>query len=900
MEVISIGMIEQTITHYKIIEKLGEGGMGVVYKAQDTKLDRYVALKFLPAHLSKSDIEQTRLIQEAKSASALNHPNVCTIYGIDEYEGQQFIEMELVDGKTLKDTLSGDDTSNISLLSMKQVIEFGIQISEALQEAHSKGIIHRDIKAENIMVNSKNQIKVMDFGLAKLKGSLKLTKTSSTVGTLAYMSPEQIQGIEADTRSDIFSFGVVLFEMTTGKMPFRGEHEAAVMYSIVNEEPEDAAKYREDIPGELLHILKKSLEKDPDDRYQSMSEIIIDLRRLKKESTRVVRIPELQRTDQFQTSIPAPAPTIPTKRVFSKKYLLIIGIAAMLVAVFLLKDSILSTLAAKKDKKIIAVLPFENLGPNDKDYFVDGMTDEVTSRLSGLSGLNVIARSSAIQYRKTTKTIKQIGAELGVNYILQGTVRWENLNGETHVRISPTLIKVEDGTQVWSQSMESVLSSAFKLQSDIASKVAEAMDVALAKTEQRSLESALTENSEAYDCYLQAVQYSARSVSKSDQEIAITLLERAIHLDPSFAAAYARLSIIHASMYWFFYDHTESRVDQSRLAGEKAIEFAPLLSESHEAMGWYYYHTKLDYTRSLEEFSLALKYRPNNSTVHYGIAAVMRRQGNMHGSIESFKKSIEINPRAADIIRQLAETQTLSRVYNEADRNFVKSLELMPDVTATYWDRVSNLLSWKGDIDGSRHIIEEARRLGKINETEYLGDYMSYYIELMGGNFHAAQNILDRTTTKELLNDQFSYAPTSLLRAELETLRGNESLAKQYYDSAKTFIELKQKSNPADERLYSTLGLTYAALGRTQEAVIAGLRGVELLPIEKEAWRGSYRLRDLARIYAVAGEQEKAIDILERLLSIPCELSVPLLKIEPWWNPLRSNKRYQKLIADNH
>jgi serine/threonine protein kinase/Tfp pilus assembly protein PilF len=893
-------MIGQTISHYKILEKLGEGGMGVVYKAQDTKLDRYVALKFLPAHLSKSDLEQTRLIQEAKSASALNHPNVCTIYGIDEYEGQQFIEMELVDGKTLKYKISGDDTSKTSLLSMKQVIEFGIQISEALQEAHSKGIIHRDIKAENIMVNSKNQIKVMDFGLAKLKGSLKLTKTSSTVGTLAYMSPEQIQGMEADTRSDIFSFGVVLFEMATGKMPFRGEHEAAIMYSIVNEEPEDATKYREDIPGELVHILKKSLEKDPDDRYQSMSEITIDLRRLKKESTKVVRIQKFQQNEQLRTNIPAPAHQMRTKTLFLKKYLIGIGIAALLIAIFLLKDFILSNFAAKNDKKIIAVLPFENLGLNDKDYFVDGMTDEVTSRLSGLSGLNVIARSSAIQYRKTAKTIKQIGEELGVNYILQGTVRWENLNGETHVRVNPTLIKVEDGTQVWSQSMESVLSSAFKLQSDIASKVAEAMDVALAKTEQKSLESALTESSEAYDCYLQAVQYSSRSVSKSDQEIAINLLERAIHLDPSFAAAYARLSIIHASMYWFFYDHTESRVDQSRLAGEKAIEFAPLLSESHEAMGWYYYHTKLDYMRSLEEFSLALKYKPNNSDVHYGIAAVMRRQGNMRGSIEAFKKSIEINPRAADIIRQLAETQTLSREYNEADRNFVKSLELMPDVTATYWDKVSNLLSWKGDIDGSRNIIEEARRLGKINETEYLVDYMSYYIEVRGGNFHAAQNVLEHTSTKELLNDQFSYAPTSLLRAELESMRGNESLAKQYYDSAKAFIELKQKTNPADERLYSTLGLIDAALGRTQEAVIAGLRGVELLPIEKEAWRGSYRLRDLARIYVMVGEQEKAIDIIERLLSIPCEVSVPLLKIEPWCNPLRSNKRYQKLIADNH
>ena len=894
-------MIGQTISHYKILEKLGEGGMGIVYKAQDTKLDRFVALKFLPAHLSSSDLEQARFIQEAKSASALNHPNVCTIYGIDEYEGQQFIEMELVDGKTLKDTISGDNPSKISLLSMKQVVEFGIQIGEALQEAHSKGIIHRDIKAENIMVNSKNQIKVMDFGLAKLKGTLKLTKTSSTVGTLAYMSPEQIQGIEADTRSDIFSFGVVLFEMTTGKTPFRGEHEAAIMYSIVNEEPENAAKYREDIPGELLHILKKSLEKDPDDRYQSMSEIIIDLRRLKKESTRVVRTREYQRLEQSKSKLSPPVPLEATKRWLNNRLVKSIGIAVILLAAFVLwKKSVLFWAQEKSSKKIVVVLPFENLGPNDKDYFVDGMTDEVTSRLSGLSGLKVIARSSAVQYKKTIKSIQQVGEELSVNYILQGTVRWENLNGETHVRVNPTLIKVEDGTQVWSQSMESVLSSAFKLQSEIASRVAEAMDVALAKAEQRSLESALTENSEAYDCYLQAVQYSARSVSKSDHEIAINLLERAIHLDPSFAGAYARLSIIHASMYWFFYDRTESRVDLSRLAGEKAIELAPQLSESHEAMGWYYYHTKLDYTRSLEEFSLALKYRPNNSNVHYGIAAVMRRQGNMRGSIEAFKKSIEINPRAADIIRQLAETQTLSREYDEADRNFVKSLELMPDVTATYWDKVSNLLSWKGDIEGSRRNIEEARRLGKINETEYLADYMNYYVEVMGGNFHSAQNVLDHTNTKELLNDQFSYAPTSLLRAELESIRGNESLAKQYYESAKAFIELKQKTNPADERLYSTLGLIYAALGHTQDAVIAGLRGVELLPIEKEAWRGSYRLRDLARIYALVGEQEKAIDILERLLSIPCEVSVPLLKIEPWWNPLRNNKRYQKLIADNH
>ncbi|MCK9408852.1 MAG: hypothetical protein M0R68_06930, partial [Bacteroidetes bacterium] len=646
--------------------------------------------------------------------------------------------------------------------------------------------------------------------------------------------------------------------------------------------------------NELLHILKKSLEKDPEDRYQSMSEIIVDLRRLKKESTRVVRTKEFQTPD-----IPKKAqPGQPEQQMrLSKRTLMFsaVGIAVLLVG-FFFQNSIHS-LFAHDEKKVIVVLPFENLGPNDKDYFVDGMTDEVTSRLSGLSGLKVIARSSAVQYKKTAKTLKQIGDELGVNYILQGTVRWETVDGQTHVRVNPTLIKVEDETQAWSESMESVLSSAFKLQSDIASRVASAMDVALATTEQKSLETSLTENAEAYDYYLKAIEYSDRSVSKSDQEIAIQLLDRAIRLDPKFAAAYAKLAKIHASIYWFFYDRSERRIELSRLAGEKATELAPQLSESHEAMGWYYYHTKLDYFKALGEFSLALSYRPSNSTVYYGIAAVMRRQGNVRGSIEAFEKSIESNPRAADLIRQLGETQTLAKEYEEANRNLDKALELAPDNDGTYWDKVRNLLVWKGDIEGSRRIIEEARRVGKINELEFMIEYATYFLELMDRNFQAAQNAIDHANTKELLNDQFSYAPSNLLRAQLESIRGNELVAKKYYDSAITFIQLKQKAHPSDERLYSALGLAYAGLGRKKEALSAGERGVELLPVEKEAWRGSYRLHDLAKIYVMVGEPDKAMDILERLLSIPCEISVALLKIEPWWNSLRTNKRFQKLVA---
>ncbi len=274
-------MIGQTVSHYKILDKLGEGGMGVVYKALDTRLDRTVALKFMPHHIVPDDAEEARFLQEAKAASALNHPNVCTIYGIHDGDGNKFIEMEFVEGVTLRQKLP--------IPSLAEAINYAVQIGDALYEAHQKGIVHRDIKADNIMINSKNQIKVMDFGLAKLKGSLKLTKATSTVGTLAYMAPEQIQGTDVDARSDIFSYGVVLYEMLAGKMPFRMEHEAALMYSIINDDPEPIQKYRSDLSPVLMNLIQRALEKDPNDRYQSINEMVIELRRLQKQSTKVSR-----------------------------------------------------------------------------------------------------------------------------------------------------------------------------------------------------------------------------------------------------------------------------------------------------------------------------------------------------------------------------------------------------------------------------------------------------------------------------------------------------------------------------------------------------------------------------------------------------------------------------------
>ena len=435
-------MIGQTISHYKILEKLGEGGMGVVYKARDTKLDRPVALKFLPQQITVSAEDKARFLQEAKAASAVMHPNVCVIHDIAEHEGQQFIVMEYVDGKTLRQM--------VPIQKIQDAIDYAIQIGEALQEAHSKGVVHRDVKADNIMVNSRNQVKVADFGLAKLKGSLKLTKTSSTVGTLAYMSPEQIQGGAVDARSDIFSFGVVLYEMLTGRVPFRGDYEAAIIYSIVNEEPEPIQKYMTEAPSELVHILNRALEKDPEDRYQTVQEMVIELRRLKKDtSKRIHSVPSAQEIGSDKISGKTHG--------FLRKHGMLAGFVLMGVLVVVGVLYFLLNRPSKFVANRVVVAVFENrTGEPSLDWLGTFITESVAQGLAGVGSVDVLPSDVGIRTwqglvsrnERSDKSdlLKPFGRRMGAKLVVSGAYYKEGDSLRIHARVTDSengkLVKV--------------------------------------------------------------------------------------------------------------------------------------------------------------------------------------------------------------------------------------------------------------------------------------------------------------------------------------------------------------------------------------------------------------------------------------------------------------------------
>ncbi len=528
-------MIGKTVSHYKILEKIGEGGMGVVYKAQDTKLDRIVALKFLPQYLASDSAEKERFFHEAKAASALNHPNITTIHEIDEYEGQVFIVMEYVEGKTLKSMLEKET------LPIKRILEIGIQVCEGLTAAHKKEIVHRDIKSDNIMVTKERQVKIMDFGLAKLKGATKLTKAGSTLGTAAYMSPEQAQGEEVDQRSDIFSFGVVLYEMLTTRLPFGGEHQSAIIYSILNEEPQPLARFNNQVSAKLQEIVEKALAKDREERYQHVDDLLADLRRERKGL-------EYAKSSILTQTYEPPKP--------KKKILKVLIPASVLVVLALLffilnpfKVEVSKEQTAQASENSLAVMYFENIvDPEDKDHTGEMLTNLLITSLFQVKDLEVISRERLYDIQKElgqadSKTITpslatKLAQRAGVSMMLLGSI----LQKQPTLTVTFRLIEVQSGKILSTQRLAGFSSEQiFPLVDSLAILVRNDLKITPASvTETKSVAEVTTNSPEAYRSFLEGVELLDKFYF-AEAEAAV---KRAIELDSNFAMAYFQLSFL--------------------------------------------------------------------------------------------------------------------------------------------------------------------------------------------------------------------------------------------------------------------------------------------------------------------------------------------------------------------
>ena len=888
-------LVGKLIGHYRIESLIGVGGMGEVYLARDERLGRKAALKLLPDSLTTDETQLSRFKNEARTASALNHPNILTVYEIGSEGNVQFIATEFIEGVTLRAAIAS------GRMSAHTALEIAVQVASALAAAHDAGVVHRDIKPENIMLRPDGYAKVLDFGIAKLTEqrpasddrsiettALLQTRPGLVLGTAHYMSPEQARGQKVDARSDIWSLGVVLYEIVTGRPPFRGETPSDCIASILTTEPAPLSGVLPDVPVELESILQKALRKNRDDRYQTIKEMLADMRILKGKLEADSSLPQTKSGGESNLS--------EIKR--PKRGVLVTLVAALLAAVAVACFFFFVAPAQLANEKSIAVLPFENRSEETANaYFADGVQDEILTRLSKLADLKVISRTSVVQYKAgDVRNLREIGHQLGISHVVEGSVQ----RTANRVRVNVQLLDARTDAHLWAQTYDRDLADVFAIQSEIAQAIADQLQAKLSAKDKEAIMERPTKDLAAYDFYLQAkelISEKHKSVDASRYREnylnAVQLLDQAIARDPAFLLAHCQLAYLHDLIYWFGVDHSETRLALAEASLKAAIQLQPDSGETHLAQAIHFYWGYRNYDQARQELARAERTLPNNSRIFSFLGFIDRRQGRWDEAIRNLERAVDLDPRNATALMDLGTVYFNLRRYGEALAMYNRALAVEPRNIIFRILPSSIVLDAEANPAPLRAVINAIEAEGPSSAAEAAEN--SFELALYERDPVAAARALANIPSQD--NIEGFHFPHAWYEGLLAKLRQDAPGAHSAFMAARPEAEKIVRAQPGSEASLSLLALIDAELGQKEKAIQEGRAACDMLSLERDGVVGVLLLTDLARIYALTGEKGLALQQLEIVSKLPAGPTYGYLRLDPVWDALRGDPRFEKIVA---
>jgi len=855
---------------YQLDRELGRGGFAVVYLAHDVRHDRPVALKVLHEEVAAS-LGTDRFEREIKLAARLQHPHILTVYDSGEAAGRLWFTMPFVEGESLRDRLDRERQ-----LGVDEACRIAVETADALDYAHRHGVVHRDIKPENILLSEDHAL-VADFGIARaLSGEGSLTQTGMAVGTPYYMSPEQAAGEkQLDGRADLYALGCVLYEMLAGEPPYTGPTAEAILARAMTEAPRRLQPVRAAVPAALDDVIARAMARTRADRYATAAEFARAIKDLGGRAATATPI---------ATPATSAAPAS-RRRLNPVLAVFVLGLLIGVGGLFAWRRN-----TGDHGARRLAVLPFENEGPDSTSYFADGMTDEVRGRLASIPGLQVTARSSANQYQRTTKNPEQIGGELGVEYLLTGTVRWEtSAGGVRRVRVSPELVQVSTGSTRWQATYDTTLSDVFQLQAGIATRVAQELDIALGASVQQRVTERPTRSNDAHDAFLRGEALSG-SMSVSDAvplRRALGFYEQAVALDSNFVGAWAQLARAACSIASTA--PTVADVEKCRAGAERALALGPTRPEGHMAMGSYLGSVKHDLEGAHEQYTIGLQADPRNAELLSLAAGVERRLGRFDEGLNHLEQAVRLDPKSVITLRSLGRALHEARRWDEARTQLDRALAIAPTNLATIQLKASTYLS-QGDLPGARAVIATALR--QVDTVAVVIRFATFQ-EMMWVLPDDLRPRVVRLKPADFDNDRGMWA---LKVGATWRLMGDSSRALAYGDSSAAVYEGTSRVFADDAQQQELLARALALAGRKAEAVRAGERDLSLRETGQDVVSGAYYKYQVARVYIQAGQLDRALDLIEPLLHMPGDLTPGWLRIDPIFAPLRGNPRYERLI----